>query len=239
MNTIKINKNNTLMIAHRGLSGLEKENTMASFIAAGNKSYYGIECDIHPTTDGFFVVVHDDNLKRVAGIDLNVEKSNLEEIKQIKLIDNFNQKPLSHLIVPKLEEYLECCIKYEKKCIIEFKNLFKKEDINKVLKIVECYNYLDNCIFISFYLDNLKNVRLYKTNATVQFLLSNYDENLIKEIEIYKMDLDINYHALDEEKINYLHSKNIKINVWTVNEKEVAEKLTKLGVDYITTDILE
>ena len=115
MNTIKINKKNTLMIAHRGLSRLEKENTMASFIAAGNKSYYGIECDIHPTIDGFFVVVHDDNLKRVADNDLNVEQSTLEAVKQIKLIDNYSKKPLSHLIVPTLEEYLECCIKYEKK----------------------------------------------------------------------------------------------------------------------------
>ena len=41
-----------LMIAHRGVSGLEKENTMPAFVAAGNRSYYGIETDIHKTADG-------------------------------------------------------------------------------------------------------------------------------------------------------------------------------------------
>ena len=35
MNTIKINKEHVQMIAHRGLSGLEKENTCAAFVAAG------------------------------------------------------------------------------------------------------------------------------------------------------------------------------------------------------------
>ena len=45
METLKLENNKTKMIAHRGLSGLEKENTAVAFIAAGNKSYYGIETD--------------------------------------------------------------------------------------------------------------------------------------------------------------------------------------------------
>ena len=56
MNTIKINANNTKIIAHRGLSGIEKENTNAAFVAAGNRSYYGIETDVHKTLDGKYVV---------------------------------------------------------------------------------------------------------------------------------------------------------------------------------------
>ena len=70
MDTIKINKNSTLLVAHRGLSGIETENTNAAFVAAGNRSYYGIETDIHRTTDGRFVVCHDDNLLRVADVDI-------------------------------------------------------------------------------------------------------------------------------------------------------------------------
>ena len=49
MNTIKMSTPKPLMIAHRGLSGLEKENTNAAFIAAGNRSYYGIETDVRKT----------------------------------------------------------------------------------------------------------------------------------------------------------------------------------------------
>ena len=67
MNTVKIKNLSTKMVAHRGLSDIEPENTNASFIAAGNRSYFGIETDIHRTKDGHFVVCHDDNLKRIAG----------------------------------------------------------------------------------------------------------------------------------------------------------------------------
>ena len=55
MNTIKFNKKNTQIVAHRGLSGIEVENTNSAFVAAGNRSYYGIETDIHRTKDGRFV----------------------------------------------------------------------------------------------------------------------------------------------------------------------------------------
>ena len=47
MDTIKFDKKKTVMIAHRGLSGIETENTNSAFVAAGNRSYYGIETDIH------------------------------------------------------------------------------------------------------------------------------------------------------------------------------------------------
>ena len=38
MNTIKFDKKNALVVAHRGLSGIERENTNAAFVAAGNRS---------------------------------------------------------------------------------------------------------------------------------------------------------------------------------------------------------
>ena len=40
------------MVAHRGTSGLELENTNSAFVAAGNRSYFGIETDVHRTADG-------------------------------------------------------------------------------------------------------------------------------------------------------------------------------------------
>ena len=44
MDTIKIDKNNVKLIAHRGVSGIERENTAAAFVAAGNRSYYASTC---------------------------------------------------------------------------------------------------------------------------------------------------------------------------------------------------
>ena len=63
MNTLKMkHKGSVQMIAHRGVCGLERENTAAAFVAAGNRSYFGIETDIHETSDGKFIIIHDEYL---------------------------------------------------------------------------------------------------------------------------------------------------------------------------------
>ena len=85
MDTIKVNKKNTLMVAHRGLSSIEPENTLSAFVAAGNRSYFGIECDVHVTKDGKFVVIHDAETGRVAKENINVEESTFEEVRKMVL----------------------------------------------------------------------------------------------------------------------------------------------------------
>lgn len=239
METIKLNSPKPLMIAHRGLSSFEKENTLAAFIAGGNHTYYGMECDIHPTTDGVFVVCHDENLKRVSGVELNVEEVTYDEVKNIDLLNIDGSKNYGSLKVPTLEEYVLCCKRYQKVCVIEFKNLFTSENVEKVLREIETLDYLEHCIFISFFIDNLRNVKKYQSGIPTQLLMDKYDEGIINICINEKMDIDILYRELDEAKVNYLHKNNIKINVWTVNTKEAGLYLAKIGVDMITTDTLE
>ena len=73
MDTIKIQKKNSLMIAHGGLAGMESENTLAGVLAACNRSYYGIEVDVCYTADGEIVLIHDFTTGSVSPIDINVE----------------------------------------------------------------------------------------------------------------------------------------------------------------------
>ena len=85
MNTVKLaNKNNVKMVAHRGVSGIEPENTNAAFIAAGNRSYFGVETDVRRTADGQFILLHDDHTERM-GIDkLYPEQSTYETLRALK-----------------------------------------------------------------------------------------------------------------------------------------------------------
>ena len=87
MNTLKIDKKNVRMVAHRGVSGLEKENTNAAFVAAGNRSYWGIETDIHQTVDGKYVIFHDDTTKRVGIDDMVIENSTFDTLRSLLLTD--------------------------------------------------------------------------------------------------------------------------------------------------------
>ena len=239
MNTIKIDRQSTVMVAHRGVSGLETENTVAAFIAAGNRSYGGIETDVHKTADGHYVVIHDENTLRVSGVEKIVEESTLEELRAITLY-NMGQGTRADLRIPTLEEYLTTCHRYEKVAVLELKGSFDKESVSEILSLCCEIHGLENMIFISFDYQNLVYLRELSDDAVVQFLTHKpIDDALIDRLLLYRMDLDAHYKLFTEELIKKLHDKGLKVNAWTVNEPEVAAELVAHGIDYITTNILE
>ena len=113
METLKIEKNNVKMIAHRGLSGLEKENTAVAFVAAGNKSFYGIETDIHLTKDNVFVISHDAHTGRVSPVKFNIKDLTYSELQKIDLYDFESNETKPYLKYPTLKDYLIICKKYD------------------------------------------------------------------------------------------------------------------------------
>ena len=75
-------------IAHRGLHSIVKdtpENSLKSFLLAADYGY-AIEIDIHLTRDGEVVVFHDDDLKRMCGVDRKIGDMTLKEIKKCRLM---------------------------------------------------------------------------------------------------------------------------------------------------------
>lgn len=242
--TVKIKSKSTKIIAHRGLSGLESENTNAAFVAAGNRSYYGIECDMHVTKDGKFPVIHDDNTLRVSGVDMDVEKSTLEELKKIRLFDrqsngNISKLERSDYVIPVLKDYISICKKYNKKAVLELKNEMPKSDIKNIIEEIKQLDYFEDVIFISFSRENMLAVRGLEPTANVQFLASKYSNELVEWLIVNRFDFDVYYKMITKELVYVLHQSGLKINCWTVDDPEDAKKLIDLGVDYITSNILE
>ncbi len=80
--------------AHRGLFTNPDipENSIPAFIKAAQEGY-GCELDVHLTKDGQLVVIHDSNLQRACGVDINVEDLTLEETKQYTLFSSHETMP--------------------------------------------------------------------------------------------------------------------------------------------------
>lgn len=239
LDTTKFDKKNTLLIAHRGLSGLEKENTNSAFVAAGNRSYFGIETDVHKTIDGRYVVFHDDTTGRVAIDDMEVEKTTFDCLRSLLLTDIDGKKGRSDIRIPTLEEYISICKKYEKIAVLELKNAFSENEIFEIVDIIKSFNYLENVIFISFCLENLVILRKNYPVQPAQFLIDNYDDSLIDTLKQHNLDLDILYTSLNETNIKKLHKAGIKVNCWTCNDAQAGAALAAWGIDYITSNILE
>lgn len=240
MNTIKItNPNKPLMVAHRGVSGLEQENTHAAFVAAGNRSYYGVETDVHRTVDGKFIIIHDDNTGRVAIDKLVVEESTYDTLRGLLLLQKNGVKGRTDIRLPNLEEYINICKYYEKDAVLEIKNHMEREDVWNICDIVDGCDYLEHTIFISFDFDNLVYLKEKLPEQTVQFLIGTCDDELIQKLVDHKMDLDIHFRGLTKEIVDKCHANGIKVNCWTVDTPEDADRMIEFGVDFITSNILE
>ena len=239
MNTIKFDKKNTKIVAHRGLSGIELENTNSAFVAAGNRSYYGIETDIYRTADGHFVVGHDDNYKRISGEEIYLERETLARLQEVVFFDGDGTKGRVDLRPSRLENYLGIVKKYEKHAILELKSSFTDEEIARILDIIKDYDYLDNLTFISFNYENLKKVRKILPNQSAQYLFWKLTDEEIARLKEDKIDADVWCVELTEEQIKKAHEAGLTVNCWTVNDKENGEKLASWGIDYITSNILE
>ena len=239
MDTIKFKKKNTLVVAHRGLSGIEKENTNSAFVAAGNRSYYGIETDIYRTSDGQFVCSHDETLQRVSGENIAVENVSLSLLENIVLFDKDGTKNRADLRPCSIENYISICKKYEKHCILELKSDFTNEEIKKLIAICKKLEYLDNVTFISFNYENLIKIRKFLPKQSVQYLFSEMTEDNINKAISNNFDVDVAFETLTKENIKRFHNAGLKVNCWTLDDKDIAEKLVNMGVDYITSNILE
>lgn len=242
MDTIKIYSKEVKMIAHRGLSGIERENTCPAFVAAGNRSYFGVETDVHITKDGQFVIIHDETTERVSlgENNIDVENSEYSEIENIVLPDLDKSTNRKDIRIPLLVDYINICKKYEKICVLEIKNHFEEKNIEKLIDEIKQLEYIDKTIFISFDFENCVNVRKILPENDVQFLTKKeITSELVENLLANKLNLDIYYKQLNKENIEMLHMKGIKVNCWTCDDKVDAEELVSYGVDFITTNILE
>lgn len=240
MDTIKIpDKKNVKLIAHRGLSGIERENTNAAFVAAANRSYYGIETDIRRTLDKKFVLFHDKTTARIGIDSLVVEESTFDTLRSLVLTDIDGTKSRNDLRISTLEEYILINKKYDKVAVLELKGAMTEDEIYRICDTAEALGYLHGVIFISFNFDNLVILRKKYPEQPAQFLISTYEDSLIGRLLEHKLDLDIKHEALNAENTAAIKAAGITLNCWTVDDPARALELIGFGVDMITTNILE
>ena len=237
METIRINSKNTKMVAHRGAGKVWVENSLPAFQNSAKCSYWGIETDIHCTKDGKYIIIHDDTPLRVTGIDgITVEETDFETLRNLHLLGLEGDEAR----LPTLEEYVTACKSGDKYCVLELKNQMPEKNIKEIIEQIKAMDYLDRTVFISFSYTNMSILKKLVPDQAAQFLISQKRfEECIELVRSNPMDIDIDHRCVTKELIDEMHGLGVKVNTWTVNDPEEAEALTEMGIDFITTDILE
>jgi glycerophosphoryl diester phosphodiesterase len=213
-------------IAHRGIFDNIKvpENSIASFKKT-LKYNYSIELDIQLTKDNMVIVFHDENLKRMTGLDKLVKDTYYEEIKTLHLL---NTKEY----IPTLDEVLDL-IDNKVLLDIEIKDTKKIKEITNILKD-KLSNY-NNYVLKSF---NPKIVRYLKknTDAEVGYLISDKKKILSNYfiIKYTKADfLSISKKLLRTKKFKKLKNK-YQLLIWTIKDKD---EIKDENIIYICNDL--
>ena len=240
MNTkLFIDKDKVKMIAHRGVSGLERENTCPAFVAAGVKSYHGVETDVRMTKDGKFIICHDGDLMRVGGLNVSIEESTFSKLRKVRLKDTDDVTTREDLCLPSLQEYIAICRKYNKQSILELKGEFPENKIVEMVGLIGSMGWFERTTFISFCGENLVALKNAFPSADIQFLAMKCGEEEISFMEKHAFNADLFYRIITKELVDALHEKGIKVNCWTVDDLDVAARVRDCGVDFITSNILE
>lgn len=86
--------------AHRGLHGDGvPENSLQAFQLAVQNGY-GAELDVHLSRDGRLVVMHDESLKRTAGVERNIVDCTAAELDQMRLEGTAQKIPYLEEVLP-------------------------------------------------------------------------------------------------------------------------------------------
>ncbi len=199
-------------LIHRGIVNKKyKENDLKSFKSSFKKGY-GVETDIHATSDGQFVCFHDFTLKRIYKNNSSIKNLTFENLKSITK----NKVPLLKdlLKISKNNFYI----------FVEIKPLFTVKLINKLIKETRKFN---KCVFISF---NEKNIyRLLSKKKKIKVGLSFSSKTSIKTITKKSKNKNINCLILD--KYFLTKSKILNINkekyFYTIKKKSDFKKFSK------------
>ena len=203
------------IIGHRGVAGMELENTRGSLIRAMNIGLRSIEIDVRKTKDNRLVLCHDADLRRISNSSKKVSQHTLDELQKIPLADG------SHIIT--LEEALE--ITDGAHVIIEMKDEACGRELRPIIRpyqrrliSIASFRYRELAVYQDLGINN----DLYGLEHTKPFDIIQYAKSLRLQ------GIGLNFWLLNP--LTYYLCKRAKLNiyVYTVNRPLFARMISWL-----------
>ena len=225
--------NPPLVISHRGVSnGNGVQNTVESLEKTAQLKPDLVEMDVQETKDGQFVMMHDANLKSLAGLNVTPQDLTLDELKQLDIYENGYQTKISSF-----DDYINRANDLHQKLLIEIKTS-RKDSAQMMDHFLDQYGakikvYGHQMQSLDYHV--IEKVTQYDKEIPVYFILPYNSVFPRTNATGYTME----YSTLDEYFVTKLWNTKQKLYVWTINGSESFDKSLRLGVDGMITDDLE
>jgi glycerophosphoryl diester phosphodiesterase len=237
-----------LIVAHRGASHDAPENTIAAFNLAWEQNADGIETDCCLTRDGHIVCIHDKTTERTAGINLDVGKSTLAELKKLD-VGRWKDERFAGQTIPTLDEVM-ASVPDGKLIVIELK--VGPEIVEPLQKLLEqARQPAPSVLIISFNEDAIAEAKKRLPGIMAHWLSGYSSRNdpgswepqsatVIERIHATKADgfgSEARRDIFNQQFKDDLAAANInEFHVWTVDDPDDARFFRRMGAFCITTN---
>lgn len=223
----------TEITAHRGGAWKAPENTISALQYTIDSGADYAEIDVQETKDGELILLHDDSLKRTAGVKKNVWDMTLKQIEKLDAGASFHKKFRGEKI-PEFTEVLKFC-KGRLDLNIEIKyNGKNKGIVNKVVRAIKENHFEDHCVVTSMNYQFLKQIKKTAPEIRTGYIMT-MTYGGVQGMEAADF-FSVKHTYVDEKFVTQAHALGKEVHVWTVNYKGDAKRMLDMGVDNIITD---
>jgi glycerophosphoryl diester phosphodiesterase len=211
-----------IVIAHRGASGVEFENSRAAFRAAARLGADGVELDVHGARDGTLVVHHD---PRIDGHPIAL--LGVEELAQLRLANGESPPTLADALAtigPRLRVF------------VEVKALDPSLDESFFRALDQGPNPSGYAVH-SFDRDVIRRLGALRPRIPRGVLSDTHPAEPLRLLE--ETGATVLWQeagSLDAALVAVVHATSREVFAWTVNEPSDIERALALGVDGICTN---
>ncbi|MDO5035224.1 MAG: glycerophosphodiester phosphodiesterase family protein [Actinomycetaceae bacterium] len=239
-------------IAHRGMSSLAPENTMAAFAKCIDHGVSAFEFDVDVLSDGSVIVIHDDTLDRTTSGSGGYYDLTFSDIRKLDAGKWFSTTYTFERI-PELVSVVEFINATSLEANLEVKPSKSGPELRNALidgVIVSLGTLKDsNMILISSFdmdlLTSLKARAPQYRRATLfdydpeQPIMSQVAHWIEEATRLEATAIHPSNEGLTKEAVEAMVEAGFQVNVWTVNDLERAEELASWGVHAVFTDIAQ
>lgn len=218
------------VIAHRGASGYALENSLAAFREAVELGADMIELDVFTLADGAVVCFHDDQLRRLTGVEGKITDYTLDRLNDLSLTDG-SRIPLLSTALAVMDKQL--------RVNIELKGPGTAEPTYRVIEqAIRDHGWkIEDFHVSSFRHDELRAMRALDAGIEIGILPHGSPVAALDVgREVGASSINANQGSLNAETVGQIHAAGFRIYAWTVNAPDDIRRLLDLNIDGFITN---
>jgi myo-inositol-1(or 4)-monophosphatase len=216
-------------IAHRGDPVAARENTPAAFAAAVALGADMVELDLRRTRDGEIVVLHDQSLLRLWGVDASVGDLDWAEVARIGAEGAGGD--FEGVRIPLLREVLEIV---PLPLMVDFT---RREVVEGALAAVLAAEALERSLFVTGNVPALRMLR--ELSAEARLGLTWTEEGDVPAALLWELGAEYwnpMSMLVDDAAVDIVRGMGLKVSCWTVDEVDEMARVCAAGVDAVVSN---